>query len=61
MTLDELRSLHQVTHNAIASAVMREPLEMMVASYNDQPGISCFRRAMLTPVGYDDISVKLFC
>ena len=48
--------LYQVTDNAIASAMMREPLEMMVTFYDDQPWISCFRPEMLTPVGCNIIS-----
>ena len=50
------RSLYHVTDNAIASAVMREPLEMVVTFYDNQPQISCFRPETLTPVGCNIIS-----
>ena len=58
VTIDEsrARSLYHVTDNAIASAVMREPLEMVVTFYDNQPQISCFRPEMLTPVGCNIIS-----
>ena len=45
--------------NAIPSAAMRELLEMIVTVYDDQPRISVLRHWMLTPVVWEDMSVRL--
>ena len=62
-TTDVLRSptsLYQVTDNAIASAVMREPLEMIVTAFDGQLQISQFALTILTPVCRSSISGSLF-
>ena len=61
VTVEDFRapSFSHVIDNAIPSAAMREPLEMIVTVHDDQPRMSILRHGMLTPVGYDDISVTL--
>ena len=52
VTVEKLRALsaYHVTYDAIASATMRDPLDMIITSYDDQPLLSCFRHRMFTPV-----------